>query len=234
MITLYYYKSPNARKVYIALEEIGLEYRTHWIDISAGDQFEQDFLAINPNGKIPAIIDHDGPGGRELRLFESGAILLYVAEKSGKLLPKDEARRREAVAWLFWQTGNQGPASGQAAHFVSHAPKRGIESPYAVDRFVREAKRCYSILNTHLADRDYIAGEHSIADIACYPWIRVHRGHGVELKDFPNVERWAERLGSRAAYSSKPAIEQEMAGRTKSEYRDDKSWNVLFGAGQPL
>lgn len=232
MIDLYYYKSPNARKVYIMLEEIGLAYKTHWVDISAGEQFDPDFLDINPNGKVPAIVDRDGPGGREIRLFETGAILLYLAEKSGQLLPSDASTRHEAIAWVFWQVANQGPALGQAAHFVSHAPKRGIDIPYAVERFGREAERCYSVLNARLEGRDYIVAEYSIADIACYPWVRVHKGHGVDLDSFPNIKRWAARLGARSAYASKPTIEQEMAAQTKSEYRDDKSWNVLFGARQ--
>jgi GST-like protein len=232
MLDLYYHKSPNARKVYLMLEEIGLAYETHWVDISAGDQFNPNFLDINPNAKVPAIVDRDGPGGRELRLFESGAILLYLAEKSGKLLPRDASIRHEAIAWVFWQAANQGPALGQAAHFVSHAPKRGIDIPYAVERFGREAERCYSMLNARLEGRDYIATEYSIADIACYPWVRVHKGHGIDLDGFPNIRRWAAHLGKRPAYASKPAIEHEMASQTKSEYRDDRSWNVLFGARQ--
>jgi GST-like protein len=231
MIDFFYYKSPNARKIYIMLEEVGLSYKTLWVDISAGEQFDPAFLAVNPNGKIPAIVDREGPGGVEIELFESGAILLYLAEKSGRLLPADAARRQQAIAWTFWQVGNQGPAAGQAAHFVSHARERGIDAPYARERFVREAERCYRVLDARLVGRDFIADEYSIADIACFPWVRVHKGHGVALETYPNVKRWADRLGERPAYRSKPAIEQEMADRIKTTYRDDKSWNILFGAG---
>ena len=232
MIDLYYYKSPNARKIYIALEEMGLPYEMHWVDISAGDQFKPEFLAINPNNKIPAIVDHDGPGGEPVTLFESGAILLYLAEKSGRLLPEAPVARWSAISWLCWQAANQGPMLGQAAHFFSHAKDRGIEVPYAVERFTREAERCYAVLDGRLAGRDYVAGEYSIADIACFPWVRVAKGQGVDIAKYPNVARWSERLGRRAAYMSKPQIEEDRAAQIKKSYRDDESWRVLFGAGQ--
>ena len=187
---------------------------------------------VSPNNKIPAIVDHDGPQGRTVALFESGAILLYLAEKSGRFLPADPVTRQGAIVWLFWQVANQGPMLGQAAHFVSHAQKRGIEVPYAIERFTREAERCYSVLNSQLEGRDYIAGEYSIADIACYPWVRVHKGQGVDLARYPNVLRWSDNLSERPAYRAKPKIEEDMATQTKKEYRDDESWKVLFGAAQ--
>jgi GST-like protein len=232
MIDLYYYKSPNARKIHIALEEMGLPYEAHWVDISAGDQFKPSFLRVSPNNKVPAIVDHDGPQGRAVSLFESGAILLYLAEKSGQLLPVDAVTRQGAIAWLFWQVANQGPMLGQAAHFVSHAQKRAIHVPYAIERFSREAERCYSVLNSQLEDRTYIVGEYSIADVACYPWTRVHKGQGVDLAKYPNVLRWSDMLSKRPVYGLKPQIEMDMAARTKKDYRDDESWKVLFGAGQ--
>jgi GST-like protein len=232
VIDLFYYKSPNARKIYIALEEMGLPYEAYWVDISAGDQFKPAFLKINPNNKIPAIVDHDGPGGEDVTLFESGAILLYLAEKSGRFLPSDPVARSCAICWLFWQAANQGPMLGQAAHFFSHARARGIEVPYAIERFTREAERCYAVLNGQLEGRDYVAGEYSVADIACYPWVRVAKGQGVDITRYPNVVRWCERLGERAAYLSRPKIEDDKAAQTKRHYRDDESWRILFGAGQ--
>ncbi len=162
MIDFYYYTSPNARKVLIMLEETGLPYRVVWVDIVAGEQFAPAYQAINPNSRIPAIIDHDGPGGRPIALFESGAILNYLAEKSGMLVPSDPAARHDVLAWLFWQTSSQGPLLGQAAHFVSHARNRGIQLDYAVERYRNEAARLYDVLDRRLAGRAHICGDYSI------------------------------------------------------------------------
>lgn len=197
MIDLYYYTSPNVRKVLIALEETGLPYTIKWTDIREGDQFLDEYLRINPNAKVPAVVDHDGPGGRPLALFESGAILLYLAEKTGTLLPADPALRWDAICWVFWQAANQGPMVGQATHFIRYAPQAGVESEYARGRYTVEAQRLYRILDDRLADADYIVGEFSVADIACFPWTRVAAGHGIDVKDYPNVQAWMERISSR-------------------------------------
>jgi GST-like protein len=221
VIDLYYYTSPNVRKVLIALEELGLPYEIQWTDISAGEQFEPQYLAINPNGKVPAIVDHDGPGGQPLALFESAAILLYLAEKTGKLLPADPGRRWEAICWTVWQVANHGPMAGQAAHFVSHAPSHGIEDAYARGRYVGEVRRLYEVLDVRLA------GEFSIADIACFPWARVAAGHGVHITaEFPHVAAWMARISERP--SAKVRItdpREDKAG--KHEYTPEQ-FQTLF------
>lgn len=221
MIDLYYYTSPNVRKVLIALEELGLDYQIVWTDISEGDQFESEYVEINPNSKVPAIVDHDGPGGRRLAIFESGAILLYLAEKTGRLLPEDPIARQEVLCWLFWQVANQGPMAGQAAHFVSHAPKQGIDNPYARNRYAGEVARLYRVMDDRLADRDYLAGEYSIADIAAFPWTRVAAGHGVDVADYPNVKAWANRI------SARPAAKVRI-----SDPREEKARNHVYSAEQ--
>ena len=198
MIDLYYYTSPNVRKVLIALEELGLPYEIRWTDISAGEQFDPEYLTINPNGKVPAIVDRDGPGGQPLALFESAAILLYLAEKTGRLLPADPARRWEAICWTVWQVANHGPMAGQAIHFLKYAPQQGIHDEYATGRYTTEVRRLYGVLEERLRRDDYLAGEFSIADIACFPWTRVAAGHGVDVPaDFPHVSAWMGRISDR-------------------------------------
>jgi GSH-dependent disulfide-bond oxidoreductase len=231
VIDLYYYTSPNARKVLMMLEELGLPYRVLWTDISAGDQPTEAYRRINPNGKIPALVDHDGPDGKPITLFESGAILLYLAEKVGHLLPLDPARRWNVIQWLFWQTSSQGPMLGQAAHFVSHAANRGIDAHYAIGRYQSEAIRLYAVLESHLTSRDYIDDEFSIADIAIFPWVRVAKGQGVNPADFPAVGRWCEAIAARP--SAKKKLERDDATKlaAKTGYYSDKTWNMLF-AGQ--
>jgi GST-like protein len=221
MIDLYYYTSPNVRKVLIALEELGLDYQIVWTDISAGDQFDSEYVEVNPNSKVPAIVDHDGPGGRRLAIFESGAILLYLAEKTGRLLPEDPIARQEVLCWLFWQVANQGPMAGQAAHFVSHAPKQGIDNPYARNRYAGEVARLYRVMDDRLRDREYLAGEYSIADIATFPWTRVAAGHGVAVADYPNVKAWADRI------SARPAAKVKI-----SDPREEKARNHVYTAEQ--
>ena len=238
MIDLYYYTSPNARKALIMLEEVGLPYALRWVDITRGDQYEPGFVTISPNSRIPALVDHDGPGGRRVELFESGAILLYLAEKSGQLLPPDPLDRIDVIKWLFWQTSSQGPLLGQAAHFVSHAQQRGIHVEYAVERYRNEAERLYSVLEQRLEGRDWIAGDYSIADIAAFPWVRVAKGQGVDIDRYPRVKQWCEAIAARPAARKKP--EQDVAARAaaRSGYYQEQTWDLLFrgkpaGSGPP-
>ena len=196
MIDLYTWTTPNGRKVSVMLEELALPYKVHKIDISKGDQFAPDFVAINPNSKIPAIVDPDGPGGKGLALFESGAILIYLAEKTGKFLPSDPAARYVTLQWLMFQMGGVGPMFGQAHHFLRAAPE---PVPYGIARYTKETRRLYGVLDRRLAESEYLAGSYSIADIATYPWVARHEWHKVELGDFPQVQRWFKAIGARPA-----------------------------------
>jgi GST-like protein len=196
MIDFYTWTTPNGRKVSIMLEETGLPYRVHAIDISKGDQFKPEFVAINPNSKIPAIVDPDGPDGRPVNVFESGAILIWLAEKTGKFLSTDKRRRIETLQWLMLQMGGIGPMFGQAHHFRKFAPE---PIPYAIERYTKEAKRLYGVLDRRLGEVEYLATEYSIADIATYPWVARHEWQGVSLDEHPNVKRWFEAIGSRPA-----------------------------------
>lgn len=197
MIDLYYWTTPNGHKITIALEELALPYRIKPVNISAGEQFRPEFLAISPNNRIPALVDH-GPadGAGPLPIFESGAILEYLAEKTGQLLPRDIRTRFEVLQWLYWQMAGLGPMAGQNHHFAHYAPER---IPYATERYIKETNRLYGVLDRRLADRPYIAGKYSIADIACYPWIRLHERQGQDLTQFPNLARWFETLSQRPA-----------------------------------
>ena len=196
MIQLYTWGTPNGKKVSIMLEEIGTPYEVHPINIGQGDQLKPEYLAINPNNKIPAIIDTDGPSGKPFKLFESGAILLYLAEKSGKLWPDDLSQRYTVIQWLMFQMGGVGPMFGQANYFYRLEEK----VPYAIERFYKEAVRLYNVLNKQLGESEYLAGGvYSIADIATYPWVWRHDGHHVKLEEFPNVKRWYEQISERAA-----------------------------------
>ncbi|MFN3984898.1 MAG: glutathione S-transferase family protein [Rhodocyclaceae bacterium] len=197
MITLYTWRTPNGRKVSITLEELGLAYEVKPVDISRDEQFAPAFLALNPNNKIPVLVDDEGPDGKPITLIESGAILLYLAGKTGKLLPTDLRARLEAVQWLMVQMGSVGPMLGQAHHFLRFAPE---VIPYAIERYSKEAARIYGVLDTRLAGRAWLAGdEYSIADIATYPWIARHDWQGMDLKRFPAVRDWYERIGARPA-----------------------------------
>lgn len=200
MIQLYTWGTPNGKKVSIMLEEIGLPYQVHPIDISQGDQMKPEYLVINPNNKIPAIIDTEGPGGKPLTLFESGAILLYLAEKSGKLWPADVRQRYSVIQWLMFQMGGVGPMFGQANYFYRLEEK----VPYAIERFHKEARRLYNVLDQELSSKEYLAGEYSIADIASYPWVGRHEGHRVKLEEYPNVKRWFDII------SKRPAVQRGM------------------------
>jgi GST-like protein len=201
MIDLFYYTSPNARKILIALEELALPYNLVWTNISEGDQFRPEFLAVNPNGKIPAIIDRDGP----VSVFESGAILIYLVEKTGRLLPKEPGRRATCLSWLAWQVGGQGPMCGQAAHFISHAARNGIEQPYAKDRYANEARRHYSVLDAHLAVHEWIADEFSIADIACFP------------------------IAARPSAKRRPEDDADAPFKAPAGGYNNRQWEILFG-----
>lgn len=197
MIDLYYWTTPNGHKITIFLEEAEVGYKTIPVNISAGDQFKPDFLAISPNNRIPAIVDTTPTGGGEpISIFESGAILQYLAEKTGKFLPGDLYGRFETLQWLYWQMGGLGPMAGQNHHFVQYAPER---IPYAMERYINETHRLYGVLNRRLADREFIAGEYSIADIACYPWIVPHKNQQQNLDEFANLKRWLEAIQARPA-----------------------------------
>jgi GST-like protein len=195
MIQLYTWATPNGKKVSIMLEEIELPYEVHAVNLGKGEQFKPDYLAINPNNKIPAIVDPEGPGGKPFTLFESGAILMYLAEKTGKLWPRDMRERYEVFQWLMFQMGGVGPMFGQANYFFKLAEK----VPYAIERFYKEALRLYRVLDKELAQREFLAGNYSIADIATYPWVGRHEGHNVKLEEFPNVKRWFDSISTRRA-----------------------------------
>ncbi|KTC21298.1 glutathione S-transferase [Pseudomonas marginalis ICMP 9505] len=198
MIDLYYWTTPNGHKVSLFLEEAGLPYTVHPVNIGQGDQFKPDFLKIAPNDRIPAIVDQQpSDGGAPISLFESGAILLYLAEKTGQFIPKDLRGRQEALQWLFWQMGGLGPMAGQNHHFSQFAPEK---IPYAIKRYVEETARLYGVLDRRLADRAFVAGEdYSIADMAIYPWIVSHKWQGQRLEDFPHVHRWFNSIQQRPA-----------------------------------
>ena len=195
MIQLYTWATPNGKKVSVMLEEVEIPYEVHPINIAKGDQLKPEYLAINPNNKIPAIIDTDGPGGKPMKLFESGAILMYLAEKTGKFLPQEMAKRYEVIQWLMFQMGGVGPMFGQANYFYRLEEK----VPFAIERYYKEAIRLYKVLEQTLGQRDYLAGDYSIADIATYPWVGRHDGHNVKLEEFPNVKRWFETISQRPA-----------------------------------
>jgi len=196
LIDLYTWTTPNGRKVSIMLEETGLPYRVHSVDINNGEQFRPEFLDINPNNRIPAIVDQDGPEGKPFKLFESGAILLYLAYKTGRFLPRDTTRQFQSIQWLMFQMGGVGPMFGQAHHFL-RAAKENV--PYGIERYTRETRRLYGVLDGHLSRHEYLADEYSVADMATYPWIARHDWHKVELGDFPAVKAWYERTGERPA-----------------------------------
>lgn len=223
MIDLYYWTTPNGHKITIFLEEVGLPYNIIPINIGAGDQFQPEFLKISPNNRIPAIVDHEPTdGGEAISVFESGAILLYLAEKSGKLISQNLRDRTEVLQWLFWQMAGLGPMAGQNHHFNRYAPEK-IE--YAINRYVNETARLYAVLNKRLADREFIAGDYSIADIAAYPWIVPHESQSQNLDNFPNLKRWFE------AIKTRPAVIRayEKAEAFKNQALDiEKSRNLLF------
>jgi GSH-dependent disulfide-bond oxidoreductase len=226
VIDLYFWPTPNGLKLKLFMLETALPCRIVPVDIGKGEQFKPEFLQISPNNKIPAIVDHaPADGGAPLALFESGAILLYLAEKSGQLIPADLRGRQEVVQWLFWQVAGLGPMAGQNGHFNVYAPEK---VPYAIERYTKETNRLYGVLDKQLKDREFIAGEYSIADIACYPWIVPHRAHGQNLADFPNLQRWFE------AISMRPAVIETYRGVKDAYAKPDRqmseaSRKLLFG-----
>jgi GSH-dependent disulfide-bond oxidoreductase len=226
-IDLYYWPTPNGRKVIIFLEEAGLPYGVTPVNITTGDQFEPEFLKISPNNKIPAVVDHDGPDGTPISLFESGAILIYLAEKVGRFYPTPPHKRYATVQWLMFQMGSVGPMLGQAHHFRRYAPE---EIPYAIDRYTNEATRLYKVMNGRLSEAEYFAGEYSIADMAIYPWTLSHEAQGQKMEVFPNLMRWYEDVGARPAVRKALEVGEEL--RRPLEGMDQKTRETLFGSRQ--
>jgi|SRR5690554_793505 len=206
-IELHYWPTPNGFKISIMLEELGVPYDVHYVNIGKGDQFKPEFLKISPNNRMPAIIDPEGPGGEPISVFESGAILQYLGRKFGQFYPTDERARVEVEQWLFWQMGGLGPMAGQAHHFRNYA-KEKIE--YAIKRYTDECNRLYGVMNKRLADREFLAGDYSIADMASVGWVKSHEGQGQDLNDFPNLKRWYETLLARPAVARGLAVGEEM------------------------
>ena len=226
MIELLYAPTPNGWKISIMLEECGLPYTFRLIDIGRGDQFTPEFLAVSPNNRIPAIIDHDPPGGGEpLAIFESGAILIHLAEKAGRFLSTDPRVRSQTLQWLFWQVGGLGPMLGQHGHFKLYATEK---IPYAIDRYASETRRLYGVLDGQLGRTGAcVAGEYSIADMACFPWIMTHKAQGLTLDDYPNVKRWFAELRARPKLQAGVAL----AGGPRRAEHDEESRRNLFGQG---
>jgi GST-like protein len=226
MIDVYSWATPNGHKVHIMLEECGLEYRVHGVNIGTGEQFKPEFLAISPNNKIPAIVDSDGPDGAPISLFESGAILLYLAAKTGKFLPESMRARYAVLEWLMFQMGGVGPMLGQAHHFRIYAPQQ-IE--YAVNRYTNEAKRLYGVMDKRLQHNRYIAGaEYSIADIAIFPWLRSWKNQGIDWSDYPHLKGWFDEIGARPAVQRGVAVLADL----RKPLMDDKARDTLFGDRQ--
>lgn len=225
-IDLYYWPTPNGWKITIMLEELETPYQIKYINISKGEQFEPSFLAIAPNNRMPAIVDPDGPGGAPISVFESGAILQYLGRKFGRFYPSDERARVEVDQWLFWQMGGLGPMAGQAHHFRNYAPEK---IQYGIDRYTNEVNRLYGVMNKRLADRDYLAGDYSIADMACIGWVIPHKNQGQDLDDFPHLKAWFERLHQRPALLKGIAVGKEERERQANLAEDKDAQKILFG-----
>jgi len=227
MIDLYTWPTPNGHKVHIMLEETGIAYRVHPINIGAGEQFEPGFLKISPNNKMPAMVDPDGPGGKPISMFESGAMLIYLASKSGRFLPEDLAKKWSTLSWLMFQMGGVGPMLGQAHHFLGYAPEK---IPYAMDRYKNEANRLYGVIERRLAESEYIGcDEYTIADMAIVPWLRYPDRQGVEIDEFPRLKKW------RDAILERPAVKrgcEVLADRRRPGPHTDKEREILFGKTQ--
>lgn len=227
MIDLYSWATPNGHKVHIMLEETGLKYRVHGINIRTGDQFKPEFLRISPNNRIPAIVDHEGPDGKPLPLFESGAILLYLASKTGMFMPQDLHARWTCTQWLMWQMGGVGPMFGQANHFRRYAVEK---LPYAIERYTNEANRLTSILDKRLAEARFVAGdEYSIADIAIFPWMRGAESRGINMDEYPHARRWFENINARPAVQRGCRV---LASENAAVPIDDRAREVMFGKTQ--
>ena len=227
MIDLYFSPTPNGLKLKLFFEESGLPHRVLPVRLSQGEQFKPEFLAISPNNKIPALVDHaPADGGEPLAMFESGAMLLYLAQKIGRFLPHGARAMGELTQWLFWQVGGLGPMAGQNGHFAAHAPEK---VPYAIERYTRETNRLYGVLDRRLAGRDYIVGsDYSIADMACYPWIVPHRSHGQDLEQFPHLARWFARIAERPA-TQRAYVGVQDAYAPSAQALSDEARRALFG-----
>ena len=227
MIDLHYWTTPNGHKITLFLEEAGLEYRVHPVNIGRGDQFKPEFLAISPNNRIPAMVDRaPADGGEAISVFESGAILLYLADKTGRFIPQDIRGRTQAIEWLNWQIGGLGPMLGQNHHFSQYAPEK---VPYAIDRYTRETARLYGVLDKRLSQHEFVASDYSIADMAAYPWIVPHEKQGQSLDDFPNLKRWFHHIAERPATQRAYAVAESINTQPTV---DEQSRNVLFGQRQ--
>lgn len=222
---LYFWPTPNGFKATIMLEECGASYRVHLIDITKGDQFDAEFLKISPNNKIPALVDQKGPDGAPLSLFESGAILQYLGRKFGRLYPDEPRMRVEVEQWLFWQMAGLGPMAGQCHHFRNYAPEK---IPYAVDRYINETNRLYGVLDDCLQERDFVAVDYSIADIAIYPWAKLWKNQGQDIEEFPNVKSWMARVGERDAVQRGMHVSRD-AWDNRTLSKDKAAQSVLFG-----
>ena len=230
MIDFYALTSPNVQKIYIMLEETKLPYKEHFVDVWKGDQYSPDFIKINPNSKIPAIVDSDGPGGKPITVFESGAILIYLAEKTGQFMPKDAAKRYDVLQWLFLQTSSIGPMFGQFTHFKMFAPK-DKDNSYSMGRYQTEVKRLYEVLEKRLANSKYLAGDdYSIADIATFPWTRNHDIQGVKWEDNPNLARWFKAIDERPAV--KAALAKVAVIKSNRETANDDQKDRFFNRGR--
>jgi GSH-dependent disulfide-bond oxidoreductase len=232
-IDVHFWPTPNGFKITIALEEMGLPYKIVPVNIGRGEQFEPAFLSISPNNRMPAIVDPDGPDGKPVSVFESGAILQYLGRKTGKLYGLDERGRIEVEQWLFWQMAGLGPMAGQAHHFRSYAPSMLPDrryTAYGATRYTNEVHRLYGVLNKRLADRDYVAGDYSIADIAAWPWVTPWRAQGIEIEEFPNLKAWYERIEAREAVQRGKAVGEQLRRDLAGADDDAKAArNVLFG-----
>lgn len=223
MIDLFFWPTPNGYKISIALEEMGLPYTLKPVNIGRGDQFKPEFLAISPNNRMPAIVDHaPADGGKSLSVFESGAILVYLAEKTGRFLPADVRGRTLVLEWLAWQVAGVGPMFGQAGHFVNYAPEK---VPYGIDRYTKEVHRLLGVLDHRLRGRDFVAGDYSIADMAIFPWVRIAKGLSVPTDEFPEVTRWRATLAARPAVARGMGVGEEL----KTRSIDDEARKILFG-----
>lgn len=223
-IELYFWPTPNGYKIPIMLEECGLPYDIRLVDIGKGDQFKPEFLAISPNNRMPAIVDPDGPGGAPISVFESGAILQYLGRKTGRFYPAEERARVEVEQWLYWQVGGLGPMAGQCHHFRNYASEK---IPYAIDRYVNEVHRLYGVMERRLADRDWLAGDYSIADMAAYPWARLWQNQGQDITTFPRFAAWLDRCAARPAVARAMALGKDV--RKPDLSKDEEARKVLFG-----
>jgi GST-like protein len=222
-IDLYYWPTPNGHKVTVFLEEVGLPYNVIGVNIGRGDQFKPEFLAISPNNRMPAIVDHDGPGGKPLSVFESGAILQYLGRKTGKFYPGDERARVDVEQWLFWQVGGLGPMAGQANHFRLYAPEK---VPYAITRYTNEVNRLYGVMNRRLADREFLAGDYSIADMASVSWAKGWERMGQDIEEFPHLKRWLETMLARPAVQRGLAVKPD--GDASLDLSTDKDAQAIL------